>query len=138
MVSRLHGGDRHVLVVDDEAVIRRSVKRVLVRAGFVVHDAEDGERGLQLLEDLERPPDVLLLDLDLPGMTGEELLPIVRRRDPSLPVLTMSGHALSARGVVASDAHLAKPFEATELLEMIYQLLGDLERQRGNDEVTLA
>lgn len=137
MVSRLHGADRRVLVVDDEAVIRRSVRRVLVRAGFVVHDAEDGERGLQLLEDLEQPPDVLLLDLDLPGMTGEELLPIVRRRDPSLPVLTMSGHALSARGVVASDAHLAKPFEATELLGMIYQLLGDLEGERGGDEVTL-
>ena len=138
LVSRLTGRGRRVLVVDDEAVIRRSVKRVLVRAGFEVHDAEDGERGLQLLEGLERPPEVLLLDLDLPGMTGEELLPVVRRRDPTLPVLTMSGHALSARGVVASDAHLAKPFEATELLEVIFQLLGDIERQRGADEVTLA
>jgi len=138
LVARLRGDDRRVLVVDDEAVIRRSVKRVLARAGFEVHLAEDGERGLQLLETLERPPDVLLLDLDLPGITGEELLPIVRRRDPSLPVMTMSGHALSVRGVVASDAHLAKPFEATELLEQIYQLLGDLEAQRGGDEVTLA
>lgn len=135
-VFRLSGRDRVVLVVDDEAVVRRSIKRVLKRSGFRVEEAEDGEAGLEALEAMTKPPVLLVLDLDLPGMSGEELLPIVRQRDPLLPVLTISGHALSARGVVASNAHLGKPFEATELLESVFGLLGDMAWEASAEEVT--
>jgi signal transduction histidine kinase/CheY-like chemotaxis protein len=134
---QISGRGRLVLVIDDEAVIRRSIRRVLARAGFRVEEAENGEQGLEMIETMTDPPDVLMLDLDLPGMSGEELLPVLRQRDPSLPVLTISGHAISARGIVASDAHLGKPFQAAELLESIFALLGDLERNASSEEVTL-
>jgi signal transduction histidine kinase/ActR/RegA family two-component response regulator len=132
------GKGRKILVVDDEMVIRRSLRRVLRRVDFEVEEAADGEEGLRTLEQMTAPPDLLVLDLDLPGITGEELLPIVRQRDPSLVVLTISGHALTLRGPVRSDAHLSKPFDSSQFLERVFELLGDIEPLAPSHEITIA
>jgi len=82
-----------VLLVDDHPVFRKGMKVVLeegLRPGVEVSEASDGEQALALLQP---PPDVLVLDLSMPGRSGIDLLTEIKHRCPKLPVLIMSLHA---------------------------------------------
>jgi two-component system nitrogen regulation response regulator NtrX len=99
-----------VLIVDDEANIRRMVGALLVSEGFEVREASEGNAGLRLAE--ENEPDVMLLDLMIPGgPDGITVLEQVRQRYPDLPVVMMSGRA----GL--SDAVRATKLGAAQFLE---------------------
>jgi DNA-binding NtrC family response regulator len=80
-----------VLITDDEAGFRASLSRVLSRRGFVVQSCGSGEETLALLA--QEPFDVVVLDLRMPGMDGLATLVEIRRRQPLLPVLLLSGMA---------------------------------------------
>lgn len=80
---------RSVLVVDDEVMLARSVSRVLERAGCEVITAHDGATAIRLVT--ERAFDVILSDIHMPGMTGLELLTVVRAYDLDVPVILMTG-----------------------------------------------
>jgi len=78
-----------ILIVDDEPSIRKSLSYVLDAIGYCVRTAEDG---LSALSELHREiPDILLSDLNMPGMSGFELLSEVRRRFPAIQTIAMSG-----------------------------------------------
>lgn len=108
-----------VLVVDDHAVVREGLKRIIDDApGMrVCADAGDARQALARLQDA--PCDAVVLDLDLPGRAGMELLRDIRRNHPQLPVLILSFHAEDAYGVPAlqagADGYLMKD-SGTELL----------------------
>jgi two-component system nitrogen regulation response regulator NtrX len=89
-----------VLIVDDESNIRRLVGRLLEEEGHHVREAADGRAALAAIEEAE--PDVLLLDLALPGDDGMTVLGTVRERWPALPVVMMSGRATLADAVRAT------------------------------------
>lgn len=97
-----------LLLVDDESSVREVVSAILMAHGYVVVAAKDGLDALHQLDELL--PDVLISDLKMPRMSGFELLAIVRRRFPHVPVIATSGefwgNELPA-GVLA-DAYLAK------------------------------
>jgi CheY-like chemotaxis protein len=76
-------------VVDDDPSVRNILAMSLMAAGYDVVDAEDGFRALSQLR--KKLPDVVLSDLDMPGMSGFELLSVVRRRFPQIPTVAMSG-----------------------------------------------
>ena len=77
-----------ILVIDDEAEIREGLELLLQTEGYTITVAEDGEQGLARLS--ERPFDLLLLDVNLPGRNGLELLREIRQRDPNIAVVMIT------------------------------------------------
>jgi CheY-like chemotaxis protein len=112
-----------ILVVDDDESVRESVAMSLIAAGYDVVAAEDGFRALLLLR--KNMPDVVLSDLDMPGMSGFELLSVVRRRFPQISTVAMSGAYVGEEvpfGVIA-DGFFAKGSQSKNLLRTIQTLL---------------
>ncbi len=107
-----------VLVVDDEKVVRDGCQRVLCTRGFEVSCAEGGEAALALIRN--EPPDVILLDLKMPGMSGEEVLEHTRRDCPGIPVIVITGHGTIDTAVecMKKGAYdfITKPFQMDEFL----------------------
>jgi DNA-binding NtrC family response regulator len=110
-----------ILVVEDEAKMRRLLELQLGEEGFVVHSAADAETGLQLL--VRERPNLVVTDLRLPGMSGLEFLQAVKRANAALPVVVMTAHgtvesAVEAMKIGASD-YVTKPFSLAELVLVI-------------------
>ncbi len=108
-----------LLIVDDDPLIRISMSQVLIEIGFSVRSAEDGFSAL--VEIRKEIPDILLSDLNMPGISGFELLSVVHRRFPSIQVIAMSG-AFSGDEVpsgVAADAFYQKGCGVRCLLRII-------------------
>jgi CheY-like chemotaxis protein len=111
-----------LLIVDDRQLIRTSISQLFAEIGYSVRCAQDGLSALRELR--EEIPDILLSDLNMPGMCGYELLRVVRRRFPSIQVIAMSG-AFSGDEVpsgVAADAFYQKGNSMTALLRTIESL----------------
>ena len=112
-----------VLVVDDEADIRELVSGVLEDEGYAVRTAADSSSALDAIED--RRPSLVLLDVWLQGsrMDGLQMLQEVKRRDPTLPVLMISGHGNLDTAVAAvregAIDFIEKPFDDEALLSAI-------------------
>ena len=105
-----------VLMVDDEAQFRATTERILTRRGFQTIMAASGE---EAIEKLDQAPDVVVLDLVMPGMDGHETLHEIKKRRPELPVVILTGHgalpsALAARDKGAFD-YLTKPCDLDTL-----------------------
>ena len=114
-----------ILVVDDEAGIRQSVRGVLADEGYRVLEAEDGRGALRLIES-ERPR-LVILDIWMPEMDGIELLRRIRDSDPATPVIVISGHgnietAVTATKLGAFD-FIEKPFSLDGLLQVVDRAL---------------
>jgi two-component system cell cycle sensor histidine kinase/response regulator CckA len=108
---------RRVLIVDDEAVVRRSVRRVLQQAGYSAVEAASGSAALELLSKQADQFDVVLLDVDMPGMDGPRTLSALRERRPELRGLFMTGHAAGAR--IGTTPCLRKPCSAEEIVAAV-------------------
>src|SRR5690242_1225906 len=112
-----------VLVVDDEADIRDLVAGVLEDEGYAVRTAGDSDGALNAIED--RRPSLVLLDVWLQGsrLDGLQLLEQVKQRDPTLPVIMISGHGNLDTAVAAiregAVDFIEKPFEAGKLLHLV-------------------
>jgi len=122
---------RRVLVAEDNLINRRLVQVMLQKLGFEVSLAEDGQLALAALE--TRLPDVLLLDLQMPVLSGLEVARRIREREhalglPRLPIIAVTANSSAADReaslAAGADAFLAKPFTAPELAEQIDALLG--------------
>jgi DNA-binding response OmpR family regulator len=146
----------HVLLVEDDAVIREATQLALERDGFEVTVAEDGISGLARYR--EQSPDVALLDLMLPGMNGVSLCRQIRE-EGSTPVIMMSARADPIDVVLGleagADDYVTKPFDSTVLVARIRAVVrrmnraeasageqplrfGDLEVHRNGLEVRVA
>jgi PAS domain S-box-containing protein len=122
------GGGETVLVVEDEAPVRRLVARVLGGAGYRVFVAGSGPEALELLEDMEEAPDLLITDVVLPGgLQGNELAGEFVSRVPDLPVLYMSGHPrdaiVHAGRLDEGVCFLGKPFTPQGLSSKVREVL---------------
>jgi len=78
------------LVVDDEAHVRKMLVELLEQAGCTCIEAEDGEQALTMVA--QRRPDLGVLDINLPGMSGAELAWRIREHDPEMPLVALSGY----------------------------------------------
>lgn len=106
-----------VLVIDDEETIRDSCSQVLARAGYRTQTAENGAVGLQKIA--ETKPDIVLVDLKMPGMSGMELLERIAEMDPSIICVVITGYATIESAVEAMKHNaydfLPKPFTPDQL-----------------------
>jgi CheY-like chemotaxis protein len=115
------GGDESILVVEDNAELRRAVLRQLRQAGYRVHEAENAAAALRLL-DTGAAFDLMLTDIVMPGgMTGDELAHAVRLRRPEIRILLTTGYTEAAGRVnlPLPGRLLRKPFRSEALLRGI-------------------
>ncbi|MEW6217974.1 MAG: sigma-54 dependent transcriptional regulator [Thermodesulfobacteriota bacterium] len=89
-----------ILIVDDEARIRESIAGILADEGFLALEATDGQECLSRLE--ESRPDLVLLDIWMPGLDGLAVLKTIKESDPTLPVIMISGHGTIETAVKAT------------------------------------
>jgi PAS domain S-box-containing protein len=121
----LPGPRLRVLLIDDEEVVREMVTEVLTHEGLEVLVAGDGERGLELVGENGDGIDVVLLDLSMPGLSGEETFLRLSRKAPDLPVVLSSGydHAEAMRRFEgrAPAGFIQKPYRPEQLLAEIHR-----------------
>jgi len=114
-----------VLIIDDDDQLRRSFEKLLREEGYDVSSAASGETGLQQVRKLM--PDLVMLDMRLPGMNGFETFKLLHDLDPKLPVIIMTAYGTTETAIEATKmgAHdyILKPFDIPEMLKVIRQAL---------------
>ena len=124
-----------MLLVDDEAFFRSTLKKRLELRGITLIEAASGEEGLAVLQ--EHPVHIVISDVKMPGMGGLELLEHIKADYPEIEVILLTGHASTADGVagIKSGAfdYLTKPIEFDHLISTVqqaYDLILRREEQR--------
>jgi CheY-like chemotaxis protein len=114
-----------VLVVEDEHEVRGMMERVLTRAGYQVLEAPDGREALQLITEAHASIDLIITDIVMPWMGGEELIVEVRKAGHRIPIICTSGFVSSILELPESvpDALLSKPFSARQLVKAVESVL---------------
>ena len=121
---------RSVLIVDDEPTVRSLVRDVLELNGYQVREASSGDEALTAVD--AQPPDCVVLDVMMPGLSGIEVLAELRRRPPhdALPVLLLSAadddQATWAGWTAGASCYLTKPFDPDMLTAWLMRLSADV------------
>jgi DNA-binding response OmpR family regulator len=114
-------GQRKVLVIDDEAMIRKTVRLACEKEGYAVQEAENGTEALSKIDSFR--PDIILLDLMLPDISGFDVCRDIRRAGTKVPILILSAKTEEIDVVVGleigADDYIVKPFRPRELLARI-------------------
>jgi DNA-binding response OmpR family regulator len=114
-----------VLIVDDEATIREVVRRYLEHDGFHVEEAANGEAALASIE--RRPPDLVLLDLMLPGIDGISLTRRLRREEQPVPIIMLTARGQTSDRILGldlgADDYIVKPFSPQEVVSRVRAVL---------------
>ena len=135
------GPRRRILVVEDDASLRRIAQFRLDEAGYDVDVASDGAAGLETFGRVS--PDLVITDLRMPGVGGDELAAEVIRRDPGVPVIVMTGHGTVESAVEAMRRgvadYVSKPVSWDEMLVVVRRELerADLKRENSSLRATL-
>lgn len=119
---------KSLLLIEDDSGIRKFLKELLSDNGFSVREAADGTDAMNSLTKIL--PDLMILDLGLPNMSGESVCAEVKKKYPSLPILILSAKDSTANIVqglnLGADDYMTKPFVADELVARIRARLRDI------------
>lgn len=124
----LRGQGELILVIDDEFALRHISENLLTANGYTVITAESGQKGLALLRAHQQDVSLVITDLIMPGMSGTELIPLLKGMKNGLKIIAISGNIIANQddkapaGVIA-DGFLSKPFSAEELLRLVRDVL---------------
>ena len=112
-----------ILIVDDETSIRLALDRWFTLRGFEVQQAKDGQEAVEYCE--KNQYDVIIMDLEMPRMTGLEAIVIIKKLRPEAPVLILSGFTKDADLAIANGAVkvLSKPLRLKELEKEVREIL---------------
>lgn len=119
--------DGLILIIEDDALSRKLVRDVLQHQGFVTIEAEDAETGISLAQ--ERRPDLILMDVQLPGMNGIEALQALRAdtRTQAIPVIAVTASAMTEDQVRIREAgfngYQPKPIAVMDFLKTVRRVL---------------
>ena len=111
-----------ILLVEDEPAVRQLFAQALTRAGYRVFEARNGQEALKVFDQHGESIDLLLTDIRMPFMGGNELAQQLRARRKTLKLLCVSGYSAGASSELASD-FLAKPFSRDDLLTKVREVL---------------
>lgn len=121
---------RTILLVDDDALMRRSLAFHMEQAGYKVHTAANAEDAISLVQ--RTPPDLVILDIGLPGMDGLEALRELRRATQNLPVIFLTGRRREFDEVLGlelgADDYITKPFDVDVVLARVKAVLRRTEK----------
>jgi two-component system, chemotaxis family, CheB/CheR fusion protein len=130
-VVKRRRGSGTILVIDDEAEIRQGIGAVLEKSGFAVLAAENGQVGVDIFKKQNGLISLVILDLTMPVMGGEQAFDLLRAIRPDVPVLLISGYGESDAVARIADKDFAgflqKPFEVDRLIETVASALGMAE-----------
>ena len=122
----------HILVVDDDPRITELLRRILAFEGYSVAIAATGNEALNRV--LERPPDLIVLDIMLPGLNGLEIAQRLRAAGDNVPILMLTARDAVADRVqgleTGADDYLVKPFAPEELVARVKALLRRSQEER--------
>lgn len=115
-----------ILIIDDDRQMRRLLTRILTGAGYTVRQAANGRDGIALFAG--QRADVVITDMVMPDMEGIETILSLRRENPTLPIIAISGGSdpvyLRAGASLGATEVLRKPFSPHVLLEALERMLG--------------
>ncbi len=111
-----------ILLVEDEPAVRQLFAQALIRAGYRVHEARNGQEAIKVFDQHGDSIDLLLTDVRMPYMGGLELARHLRSRRVSLKLICISGYPGSTENELATD-FLAKPFSRDDLLKKVRDVL---------------
>jgi DNA-binding response OmpR family regulator len=121
----MNSGGATILVIEDDRALREGLVLNFELHGYQVNAAAEGEEGMQKAFDLR--PDLIVLDIMLPGWSGLDILTELRARNENVPVLILSARGSTDQKVegltIGADDYLAKPFELRELLARVEAML---------------
>src|SRR6185437_10286889 len=119
---------KKILIIDDDATVRYTLRRILLSAGYAVLDAPNGKKGVQLFQ-LE-PADLVITDIIMPEQEGIETIIELKSREPQTRIIAISGGGRTgARDLLhmaerlGADAVLHKPFDTAELIKAVKEKL---------------
>lgn len=125
-----------ILIVEDDEAIRNGISGVLTENNYLVETAEDGAIALDMVK--KSPPDLVVLDLNLPKITGESVCSEIKRNHKEIPVIMLTAKNRSADVVqgftLGADDYMSKPFELKELLVRIQVRL----KSGGTEKITIS
>jgi nitrogen regulation protein NR(I) len=114
-----------ILIIDDDDQLRKSFNKLLSEEGYHVKDAASGETGVNMVED--STPDLVILDVRLPGMNGLETFKAIHELEPKLPVIIMTAYGTTDTAIEATKLgafdYILKPFDIPDILRIISQAL---------------
>ncbi|UCG06268.1 MAG: sigma-54-dependent Fis family transcriptional regulator [Desulfobacterales bacterium] len=114
-----------ILVIDDDDQLRKSFHKLLTEEGYRAESAASGEEGLKILQ--KKTPDLIILDVRLPGMNGLETFQAIHTVEPKVPVIIMTAYGTTETAIEATKMgafdYILKPFEIPDMLDIIRQAL---------------
>jgi two-component system, response regulator, stage 0 sporulation protein F len=112
---------KRILIADDEEALQRLYKEEFEEEGYEVLLAGNGNEVMDLLEDPSRLPDLIVMDIRMPGMNGIETLRLIKEKYPRLPVILCSAYSEFKQdfSVWASEDYVVKSSDLTELKEAV-------------------
>jgi len=120
-----------LLIIDDEVEFASTLCKRLILRGIDAKDVHSGTEGLARLAEIA--PDIVIVDLKMPDMNGLDVLSAIKKHDPTIEVIMLTGHGSGGSGVAAMEkgafACIMEPFDLAELLEKIYSG----EEKRGKE-----
>jgi len=130
------GSGAAVLLVEDNPMVRRSIEATLRLAGFRVTSVDSGRRCIETVGEPDRPIDLLISDVVMPEMTGEEMIGRVHELRPELPVLLISGYdratlARRKHPLASTEHFLQKPFDSEDLFAAVRKAMTSRPGQPG-------
>ncbi len=133
--TRALEGRETVLIADDEEMVRLVMKAVLSYRGYRIVEAVDGLHLFEVVRELASPPELVLLDVDMPRCNGWEALQRLQTGHPGLPVIMLSGGAVDSDSLRARErgavGFLSKPFKNEQLVQLVRKTLDEAKPEAG-------
>lgn len=130
-----------ILVVEDEEILRNLYKELLEMKGYIVNTAEDGKRGLEFLENMR--VDLILLDVNMPELDGEEFLKIIKSNDKlkKIPVLLITAisqiEKISKCLTMGAVGYIEKSSTPVEIMSKIEMVIGAFVETPGENTISI-
>jgi len=114
-----------ILIIDDDDQLRKSFHKLLLQEGYSIDSAASGEAGIAMIR--QRPPDLVILDMRLPGMNGFETFKVIHEIESKLPVIIMTAYGTTETAIEATKMgafdYILKPFDIPDMLTIIGQAI---------------
>ncbi len=114
-----------ILIIDDDDQLRKSFHKLLLQEDYSIDSAASGEAGIAMIR--QRPPDLVILDMRLPGMNGFETFKVIHEFEPKLPVIIMTAYGTTETAIEATKMgafdYILKPFDIPDMLTVIGQAI---------------